>query len=202
MQDKVKLSILILTHNRPILFQRCIGSALENRPSGVEIIVNNDSQDIKEIPGAKYFYEKHDDLSLVYKFLFDNAKGEFVYFLEDDDYLMKNFYKVVMGIKQNTIFRYFPEKNIKLYYEYFKDEGKFKTEFQLGQIIFKKETVKNFPIGNRLDNDFLLYLEANANEKFIKNEACLYVQTLDGKDNISYPLLNRDVRFVGDGCGI
>lgn len=44
----MKLSILILTHKRPELFQRCLESALHMLPENVEIIVNNDSNDIQK----------------------------------------------------------------------------------------------------------------------------------------------------------
>ena len=49
-----KLSILILTHNRPLLFERCINSVLRNLPNyEIEILVNNDTNDIKEIYSDK-----------------------------------------------------------------------------------------------------------------------------------------------------
>ena len=56
----MKLSILILTHNRPLLFERCINSVLNNLPNyDIEILVNNDSNDITEIHNDKvniYYY--------------------------------------------------------------------------------------------------------------------------------------------------
>jgi glycosyltransferase involved in cell wall biosynthesis len=55
----MKLSILILTHNRPILFKRCINSVLNNLPNfDIEILVNNDSKDITEI--------YHDNVNIFY----------------------------------------------------------------------------------------------------------------------------------------
>ena len=93
----MKLSILILTHNRPKLFTRCITSVLNILPEyKVEILVNNDTNDIQEVYDNKvnirYFYEQKNDLSDIYKFLYNTAKGEFIYFLEDDDYLKPNFF--------------------------------------------------------------------------------------------------------------
>lgn len=84
----MQMSILILTHKRPDLFNRCILSALKNIPNNIEIIVNNDSNDITEIPHpqVQYFYENPEHLSDKYKFILDKAKGEFIYYLEDDDY--------------------------------------------------------------------------------------------------------------------
>ena len=61
----------------------------------VEIIVNNDSNDIvpKDYhPNICYYFNKFDNLSQVYEFLLSKATGEYVYFLEDDDYLNNSFY--------------------------------------------------------------------------------------------------------------
>ena len=90
------LSILILTHNRPKLFQRCIRSVIDNCPKNIEIIVNNDSNDIEEVKRENiyYFYNKF-QLTDIYKFLVQKASGEFLYFLEDDDYLAKDFYSKI-----------------------------------------------------------------------------------------------------------
>ena len=50
----MKLSILILTHNRPKLFKRCIKSVIKNLPDfDIEILVNNDSNDIEEVYRAQ-----------------------------------------------------------------------------------------------------------------------------------------------------
>ena len=92
------LSILILTHNRPQLFKRALTSVLNNLPDyEIEILVNNDSQDIEEIYSddvhIEYSYFTDADLSLVYKHLFDRAIGDYVFFLEDDDYINKNFFE-------------------------------------------------------------------------------------------------------------
>ena len=63
-----KLSILILTHNRPDLFQRCLHSVLSQLDdrTDVEIIVNNDSNDIREINDSRvtYYYKSFEILCL------------------------------------------------------------------------------------------------------------------------------------------
>ena len=73
------ISILIPTHNRPLLFKRCINSVLnQNTEVEYQILVNNDSGDIEEIYHDKihieYFYKHYSDLSLVYIHLFDSSK--------------------------------------------------------------------------------------------------------------------------------
>ena len=74
----MKLSILILTHNRPELFNRALSSIFNTDVgSGLNIYVNNDTCDIQEIESTdhdiKYYYKTYDDLTDTYKFLFDIA---------------------------------------------------------------------------------------------------------------------------------
>ena len=91
----IDLSILILTHNRPKLFERSLNSILSYLTPKIEVIVNNDSSDIKEIENTNvnYYYEKFNNISSVYEFLFLKSKGKYIYFLEDDDYLRKQFFE-------------------------------------------------------------------------------------------------------------
>ena len=82
----MKLSILILTHNRPKLFKRCIDSVIKNLPDfDIEILVNNDSNDIEEVYSEnitiKYFYKKYKELGETYRFLYFESKGEYIFFL-------------------------------------------------------------------------------------------------------------------------
>jgi|APSaa5957512535_1039671.scaffolds.fasta_scaffold04508_10 glycosyltransferase involved in cell wall biosynthesis len=180
----MRVSILILTHNRPLLFKRCISSVLLNKPENVEILVNNDSKDIKEIAGATYYYKTHSDLSDTYKYLFNKASGEFIYFLEDDDYVSSDFWKILSQVKENTVFRYIPEKSIKLYYEYFIHNPSFEEHFQLGQLVFKKKSLTSFPKGNNIHNDYQLYKSLSGS--IMNDRRPIYTQTTDGNDNISF----------------
>lgn len=191
------LSILILTHNRPELFNRCIQSVLENLPTyPIEILVNNDSKDIKEVDGATYFYEKHSDLSNTYKFLFDKASNEFIYFLEDDDYILPNFFNS-LDFGYDINFLNYRHENINNTISRRKREFKEdKEDFQLGQIVFRKALVRKFPSGNNINNDWILYKSLIGTIKFIPE--ILWVQTIDGGDNISFSNLNKDNRFYED----
>ncbi len=196
----MKISILILSHNRPILFKRCIISVLEQLPNyQIEILVNNDSYDIDEICTDKvqYFYKQDNNLGEIYKFLFDKAKGEFIYFLEDDDYILPNFFK---NINFNYELNYlnYRSYNIKKTIEnrkFFQIED-INKNFQLGQLFFKKETVGKFPTGNALDNDWVLFQEIKKNtNNIIKINNFMFQQTVDGKDNISFIKWNKDKRW-------
>lgn len=196
----MKLSILILTHNRPELFQRCLQSALSNIPDNVEILVNNDSFDIEEIKHTRvsYFYGKAGNLSEIYEFLADKAKGEYIYYLEDDDYLNSNFYDTVMPYLNNDYdiigANYYPTWNDKwilpcttsMNLEFKLDDD----VFQLGQFIMKANLVKSwqFPDDSHIHNDRkLVEYILTLTDKVMNIPKIIYYQTTDGGDNISFP---------------
>lgn len=217
----MKLSILILTHNRPKLFTRAISSVLDNLPEyDIEILVNNDTSDIDEIyddrVSIQYHYFQHDDLSCVYKYLFDLATGEFIYYLEDDDYIKTNFFDCLDLTVDVNFMEYISEplireigpyhsfkkiaksreidhkNNTKVFVERFDDE-----EFQLSQILFRKRLVDKFPTGNIICNDYALFqniAKCSTMLKYIHEQT--WVQTTDGYDNISFPEMNKQSRFT------
>ena len=189
----MKLSVLIPTHNRSKLFIRCLNSVL-NTLDGLdfEVIVNNDSNDITEIEDlrVKYFYNKFNNLTEIYKFLSDNANGKFVYFLEDDDVMMKSFRKVFSLLNDKVICgSYFHEDK---YLDLHQRITKFSSEssdFQLSQVVFKKEDLNFSNLldkcnGNCIYNDY--YLFKNSVKDFEEVSFCFYRQTTDGYDNISF----------------
>jgi hypothetical protein len=216
MPQNTKISILILTHKRPILFERCVKSVVKNKPDWAEIIVNNDSNDIEEIQGATYHYEKHEDLSNTYRFLWEKSVGKYIYFLEDDDFVNKKFWNIIDDAligeeKLNHIFKYIPENDIKKYFAYFpKIRGKLNKyidgieyinkfgaeHFQLGQVVFYKGGINEFVSGNKIENDLKLFLSSQVQSKIIDKP--IYTQTTDGGDNISWNELCTDMRFMGE----
>ena len=197
----MKLSFLILTHNRPSLFKRCIESILQfDFLFPIEILVNNDSSDIMEIYdtrySVKYFYNKSENLSTVYKNLFIEATGEYIYFIEDDDYLSKNFLKF-LNLTFDLLYMNYKKVDTRLNFKPFQFEL-INTDFQLSQILFKKELLKDyeFPNDNNLHNDWRMFqLVKNRAESIQIINKIMYIQTCDGNDNISFPLLNKDNRW-------
>lgn len=216
----MKISICIPTHNRPQLFKRALQSVLsQNVEHEYDIHVNNDSHDIDEVYSdtvqIHYSYYQPDDLSQIYKKLLDDAKGEFVYFLEDDDYLNSNFFEK-LDLSYDINYMLYISKphidevgirgmldrqninshllNVDRHREFV--DGYNDIYFQLGQIIFRKDMVINFPEGNHLNNDYIFFescFHKNTTIKYINNQ--LWTQTIDGSDNISFPRLNNDDRF-------
>ena len=199
----MKLSILILTHNRPKLFKRCLESVLAYIPEGVEVIVNNDSNDIEEIPHPQvtYHYYKFDSLCEIYQHLLMEAKGEYVYYLEDDDYLSAVFFHIPLE-HDLTIGNYCPTyepNNLLEYIAHYKDSVLEPADFlnvidfeklQLSQHIFKREHILGFDFkkDNNVHNDIRLVLHAASKAKDIQTLGrVLFYQTKDGGDNISFP---------------
>lgn len=213
----MKLSVLLLTHNRPKLFQRALKSILDILPDyDIEVLVNNDTRDIEEIKHkcVTYYYKTSNDLSDLYHYLYTKSKGEYIYYLEDDDYIRSNFftsidftkdinymeyisrpliehYGPLCSLKKITVNRKFKSKTSREFFELFDD-----TEFQLGQILFKKILVTKFPTGNYLNNDYKLFqniTKESPSFRYISKQT--WVQTTDGRDNISFTYLNTDNRF-------
>jgi glycosyltransferase involved in cell wall biosynthesis len=198
----MKLSILILTHNRPQLFKRCLDSVLAQIHPDVEVLVNNDSNDIEEVehPQVQYFYHKGNNLSDVYKFLLDKAQGEYVYYLEDDDYLREDFLSVELDADL-IVGNYYPTYNPKEFVEMmsvYKDDWHVPADFaedlntthlQLSQHIFKRSHIIDFdfPNDSNIHNDIKLAIHAIWKAQSIRTTSKIfYFQTIDGGDNISF----------------
>ena len=202
----MKISFLILTHNRPHLFLRCINSILQFKFSyPVEILVNNDSNDISEINipdyNIKYFYYNNPNIGYIYKLLFDQSTGEYIFFLEDDDYLSDIFLE---NLCLESDLLYMNYKAAKLDDQIKQLRNNFSVEeendlFQLSQIMFKKELLSVFPdelLTNNLHNDWKLFQIIKNKCKSIKIiDSRMFIQTCDAKDNISFKEYNGDKRF-------
>lgn len=196
----IKLSVLILTHNRPALFQRALESVLAQLPAGVEIIVNNDSNDITEVKhrAVKYHYNQYEHLSQVYEFLLGEARGTHVYYLEDDDYLLEGFFDRILPLLDNDIIagNHYPTYNdafIKRTTRMFHELKPFelnREDMQLSQFVMRKSLAETFtfPEDSHIHNDCKLVEHVLAHSTKVQPiSKLLFVQTTDGGDNISFP---------------
>ena len=172
----------------------------------VEVIVNNDSNDITEIahPQVTYYYNKFDSLCEVYQSLLYKATGEYVYFLEDDDYLapmaldIKLSHDLIVG---NYCPTYNPTNMIEIM-SIHKDDivssSAYKAQMnlkhlQLSQYIFKQSSIIDFSFSmdNNIHNDIRLVLHALSNINTVHTlRRILFFQTTDGNDNISFTETN------------
>lgn len=208
----MKISILIPTHNRPQLFERCINSVITAHRHwnvDLEILVNNDTRDICELYSGytKYEYNKSDNLSDIYRGLFNRVTKEYVYFLEDDDVMSKEFFYELSRFNEDIYyFNYMPyrwEESMVKFFDYTnrrctKEEfldGYDDHHFQFGQICFKKKCldINDFPDNNDLINDFRIFQKLKGS--FYTIPRFMYRQTTDGGDNISFHQLNKDERW-------
>jgi len=208
----MKIHVLILTHNRPTLFKRCIDSVIDafhHYNVDLCITVNNDSNDITEVytDMIKYQYKTSDNLCDLYLDLYKQSGDGYVYFLEDDDILSIDFFEVLDGYTEDIFyFNYIPYKWSTNFLSFFKQTigdctkddfmvGYNNHNFQFGQICFKKKCldVNDFPDDNYIQNDFVIFklLEGS----FRKINRFMFTQTTDGGDNISFPYLNTDGRW-------
>lgn len=199
----MKLSILIPTHNRPNLFTRCLASVLSQAQNNIEIIVNNDTNDITEIDHARvaYHYNQYDSLCEIYKFLLEQAIGEYVYFLEDDDYLIDNFFSKIHLDSDLFVGNYMPMFNTPdklicstIYKSALLSPEDFlknlnEEHLQLSQHIFKRSSIIDFefPCDSHINNDIKLVKHALGNCNIVRTTSnILFCQTIDGGDNISF----------------
>lgn len=190
----------MLTHHRPQLFQRALKSVLDQWREDVEIIVNNDSCDIVEVqhPMITYHYYNCEHLSHKYEYLFNLARGEHVYFLEDDDYLTPGFFDAVLPNLHYDVIggNFYPTYNhtfILKTTQLFRDSKPFVVDremMQLSQFIIRKCLLDDFifPDDSHIHNDYKLIMHVlSKTTNILPLSKILYYQTTDGGDNISFP---------------
>jgi len=163
-----KISVIIPTHNRERMCKRAIASVLGQTYTNFEIIVSNDSEEdydtvgsyAFEHPKVRYFKKDPEGYDKNYIFLAEKAEGDYIYCLEDDDYLINNniFQEVIESIQNKdnvnavmmgSSLNYrnaltFNKKFKEIYtntemFELFPDIS---TEFQLGFVFFKGSLLK------------------------------------------------------------
>jgi hypothetical protein len=170
---------------------------------GVEIIVNNDSCDIEEIvhPQVTYHYYNPNSLCEIYKFLLDQSQGEYVYFLEDDDYLTRDFLSTELDadLIAGNYYPTYKTTDILISMTMYKDAQLTGQQFianlntenlQLSQHIYTRSHIADFdfPMDSNIHNDIRLTLHAAAKAKVIHTlNKVFFYQSTDGGDNISFP---------------
>lgn len=136
---KYKYSIIIPTHNRPDFLNRNL-NALSNIKNGEVIIIENNSsaENLEryskiELNEFERMFHVEDDkfrLSSARNFGIDKAKGEYLFFLDDDDLITTDFVSFLENGK-------FCEDIYRL--QYLRDDG-FKAGIKFGKIV--KKTTK------------------------------------------------------------
>ncbi len=100
-----KFSIIIPVYNTEKYFNKCLDSVINQSYKDYEVIIINDgstdsSEDIinnysKENNKIKYYFKKNGGLSSARNYGVSKSKGEYIIFLDSDDYLDKNILRVL-----------------------------------------------------------------------------------------------------------
>jgi glycosyltransferase involved in cell wall biosynthesis len=96
-EHKLKISIIIPVYNAENFLEKCLFSAINQSYSNLEIIVVNDGSTDKSVAiikkfesndlRVKFFDKENGGIGSAYKVAFEIFTGEFVTFLDSDDYL-------------------------------------------------------------------------------------------------------------------
>jgi len=98
-REDILFSIIIPTYNRAHLIPKTIESVIAQSYSNWELIIVDDGSEdnTSEVIASfadkriRYYYKKNEERSIARNFGIDKAKGEFINFLDDDDFLLIDF---------------------------------------------------------------------------------------------------------------
>lgn len=105
------ISVIIPTYNSEKYIDKCLKSIFKQTYKNLEVIVVNDgSTDSTAKICSKYLKNKNFKLinkenegpGIARKFGLDNATGEYISFIDSDDYIEKDFYKILINRMQET----------------------------------------------------------------------------------------------------
>lgn len=104
----IKISIIIPVYNGEKTIERCINSIINNNYENIEIIVINDGSNdrtleilekIKKVEKRlKVISQKNSGVSAARNLGIKNSTGDYIYFMDADDYIEENCIKTVMKI--------------------------------------------------------------------------------------------------------
>ena len=108
-----KLSILIPAYNVECWLSRCLDSILSQIREGIEITIVDDGSTDKTLQCAREFAEKWSCIEVFTKknegvgaarnFLLDKARGEFIWFVDSDDYIVEGCLSLLLKELSETL---------------------------------------------------------------------------------------------------
>ncbi len=129
MTNKPIISVMMPTYNNAKYIKQAIESIYAQNYDNIEIIVvddgstDNTKEIVQQYKDIKYFYIEHKGISVARNTALENAKGEYIAFLDSDDYWLPN--------KLNTQMQYFKDhpdcEIVFTKYENFFEDEKLKT---------------------------------------------------------------------------
>lgn len=141
-----KVSIIIPVHNSSKYLKKCIDSVLKQTYKNIEVIcIENGSKDnslkiLKQYKTIKTYSLKESGISLARNYGIKKAKGNYIYFLDSDDYIEKTLIeKLVKKIEKDKSDLCYAK-----YYSVYEEENKKeKTELYTFDILNKKQIITN-----------------------------------------------------------
>ena len=109
---KALLSVLVSVFNREDYLRRCIDSILTQEGVDLEVIIVDDGSTDSSPKICDQYADGHDNVIVIHQknagisvarnVALDTAKGNFVFFMDSDDYLPENSLKTLMSIQHET----------------------------------------------------------------------------------------------------
>lgn len=141
-----KVSIIIPVHNSSKYLKKCIDSVLKQTYKNIEVIcIENGSKDnslkiLKQYKTIKTYSLKESGISLARNYGIKKAKGEYLYFLDSDDYIKENLIEELVKKLEKDKSDLCYAKYYSVYEEKNKKE---KTELYTFDILNKKQIITN-----------------------------------------------------------
>lgn len=149
--NEVLISIIIPVYNTEKYLKDCIKSAINQSYKNLEIIIVNDGSTdgsekiIKEFMildnRIKYFYKNNGGLSSARNYGINNSSGNYLVFLDSDDYLDLDFVKIMLDTAINNnvdIVSCLPNRN-----------GESETTLKSIQVLDKNDAIKSYLKGEK-----------------------------------------------------
>lgn len=143
---KSKVSIIIPVHNSEMYLKKCLESVLNQTYKNIEVIcIENGSKDnslkiLNEYKEIKTYVLKKSGISLARNFGINKAKGNYIYFLDSDDYIEKTLIeKLVKKLEKDKSDLCYAK-----YYSVYEENNKLeKTDMYTFDTLDKKEIINN-----------------------------------------------------------
>ena len=141
-----KVSVIIPVHNSSKYLKKCLDSVLKQTYKNIEVIcIENGSKDnsleiLKQYKTIKTYSLKESGISLARNYGIEKAKGDYLYFLDSDDYIKENLIeKLVKKLEKDKSDLCYAK-----YYSVYEDNKKLeKTDMYTFDTLDKKEIINN-----------------------------------------------------------
>ena len=197
-----KISVIMPVYNVENYIEKSIESVINQTLKDIEIIIVNDGSNdnsktiiekyLKKYTNIKYFEKENGGLSSARNYGLKYANGEYIAFLDSDDYIEQNMYEEMYNVAQNEnadmvecdfIWEYPNKKKNDIGRTYFsKKEAIEKARVVAWNKIIKKEVIEKtkvqFPMGLRYEDiEFFYKIVPHLNKiSFVKKCFVHYIQ--------------------------